>query len=129
MTLNVTGSITLIVFPIEFGTYTRVGIDRRRARIPPVAAAYTFTPPAGDDETGGVEGRREEAAGLVLDDDDAAAGRPFPVEHADAIRPSETRIRAARNRAEVRRGFTGEKHTGGRGRPGQPWRRPRVNLG
>jgi hypothetical protein len=112
MTLNVAGSITLIVFPIEFGTYTRVGIDRRRARIPPVAAAYTFTPPAEDDETGGVEGARDEGAGVVFADDDAAVGRPFPVEHDDAIMPSDTRTKAARNAIEERRGFTGESIPG-----------------
>lgn len=120
MTLSVAGSITLIVFPIEFGTYTRSGIDRRRARIPPVAAAYTFTPPAGDDETG-VEGPREEEAGVVFADDDAAVGRPFPVEHADAIRPSDTITKAARNAIDERRGFTGESIPGAAG--------ARVTLG
>jgi len=76
--------------------------------MPPVAAAYTFTPAAGVTEL-------LRAAALDRDEDgddeepDAPVGGAFALEQAAAIRASPRRIAAARSEGVVRWGdFTGE---------------------
>src|SRR5262245_28606443 len=105
-TLNVAGSITVIELPSEFGTYTRSGMERRRARMPPVAAAYTFTFPRCDDNWDGVRDDRD-TDGVVMLDDPAPDGFEPPAEQ--AARPIVIAIEAARSHTEVRRGvFTAQ---------------------
>src|SRR5947207_1327536 len=94
--------------------------------MPPVAAAYTFTP---------VPGVTELLGGLDRDDDEdrddeelaASVGGAFALEQAAAIRPSPTRIAAARSEEVERWGdFTGESiPVAPRGR----WDRPGTPTG
>src|SRR5438067_985170 len=84
-TLKVFGSMTEIVFPIEFGTYTRSGIDCRRGRMLPVAAAYTLTfepVVCAGLAAGELDLPADEDAGLF--ELPAPVGVAFPAEHAVA---------------------------------------------
>ena len=114
-TLNVFGSMTEIVFPIEFGTYTRSGIDCSRGKMPPVAAAYTFTPAGELFGAGGFD--RDDDEDGDDEDFDALVGVALPIVQAVPIMPSANMIAPARNQKGVLRGFIGRKHTG---RPRRP---------